>query len=44
MKRLMLIVQALLLLAGIGFVVWTIAGLPPVRMVWRYGQRTPNQT
>ena len=37
MKRLFLIVVVLLLLLGIGVVVWTIAGLPPVRMVWRYG-------
>jgi len=37
MKRLILIVMVLLLLAGIGVVVWTVAGLPPVRMVWRYG-------
>ena len=36
-KRLILIVLALLLLAGIGIVAWTAAGLPPVRMVWRYG-------
>jgi len=37
MKRLFLIALAALLLAGIGVVVWTIAGLPPVRMVWQYG-------
>ncbi len=37
MKRVILIVLALLLLAGIGVVAWTVAGLPPVRMVWRYG-------
>ncbi len=37
MKRLFLIVMVLLLLSGIGVVVWTAAGLPPVRMVWRYG-------
>ena len=37
MKRLIFIVMALLLLAGIGIVAWTVAGLPPVRMVWRYG-------
>ena len=37
MKRLFLITLAALLLAGIGVVVWTLTGLPPVRMVWRYG-------
>jgi len=37
MKRLFLIVLALLLLSAIGIFVWTVAGLPPVRMVWRYG-------
>jgi formylglycine-generating enzyme required for sulfatase activity len=37
MKRLILIVMVLLLLAGIGIVAWTVAGLPPVEMVWRYG-------
>jgi formylglycine-generating enzyme required for sulfatase activity len=37
MKRPLLIVVVLLLLCGIGIAVWTVAGLPPVRMVWRYG-------
>jgi formylglycine-generating enzyme required for sulfatase activity len=37
MKRLILIFLALLLLSGIGVVVWSVAGLPPVRMAWRYG-------
>jgi len=37
MMRVILILLVLLLLSGIGVVVWTVAGLPPVRMVWRYG-------
>jgi hypothetical protein len=37
MKRLLIITVAALLLTGIGIVAWTVAGLPPVRMVWRYG-------
>ncbi len=37
MRQLTLIILAVLLLAGIGTVVWVIAGRPPVRMVWRYG-------
>jgi formylglycine-generating enzyme required for sulfatase activity len=37
MKRLILIALAVLLLSGMGVVAWTVAGLPPVRMVWRYG-------
>jgi len=37
MKRMILILLVLLLLSGIGVVTWTVAGLPPVRMVWRYG-------
>jgi len=36
-KRVILIVLVLLLLSGIGVVAWTVAGLPPVRMGWRYG-------
>jgi len=36
-KRFFIIAVVALLLAGIGIVVWTVAGLPPVRMVWRYG-------
>jgi len=37
MKRVILIILVLLLLAGVGQIVWMIAELPPVRMVWRYG-------
>ncbi len=37
MKRFFLKVLVLLLLSGIGVVVWTAAGRPPVRMVWQYG-------
>jgi len=37
MKRLFLITLTVLMLAGIGVVAWTVAGLPPVRMVWHYG-------
>jgi formylglycine-generating enzyme required for sulfatase activity len=37
MKRVFLISAVLLVLSGIGVVAWTAAGLPPVRMVWRYG-------
>ena len=37
MKRLFLIVLVLLLLSGLGIVVWTVAGLPPVLMAWHYG-------
>ncbi len=37
MKRVVLIILALLLLAGLGQIGWKIAGLPPVRMLWRYG-------
>ncbi len=37
MKRLCLIAVAALLLAGIGIVAWTVAGLPPVAMVWKHG-------
>jgi len=36
-KRLILILLLLLFLSGVGVVAWTVAGLPPVRMVWRYG-------
>ena len=36
-KRIFIGVLAALFLVGIGVVVWTVAGLPPVRMVWRYG-------
>jgi len=36
-KRFFLIVMVLLLLAGLGIIAWTVAGLPPVRMVWHYG-------
>ena len=36
-KRLLIIALAALLLAGILVVAWTVAGLPPVRMVVRYG-------
>jgi formylglycine-generating enzyme required for sulfatase activity len=37
MKRVLLILLLLPLLAGLGVVVWTVAGLPPVRMMWSYG-------
>jgi hypothetical protein len=37
MKRNLLILTVLLVLSGIGVVVWTALELPPVRMVWRYG-------
>jgi len=36
-KRVILILLLLLLLSGAGILAWTAAGLPPVRMVWRYG-------
>ncbi len=36
-KRIFVGVVAALILAGIGIVAWTLAGLPPVRMAWRYG-------
>jgi len=36
-KRVILILLLLLLLSGISVVAWTVAGLPPVRMVWSYG-------
>jgi hypothetical protein len=37
MRRLLLILAALVLLTGLGVVAWEVAGLPPVRMVWSYG-------
>ncbi len=37
MKRLASFAVPLLLLAGLGWVGWTVAELPPVRMVWHYG-------
>ena len=36
-KRIVLGLLLALLLTGIGVVAWTVAGLPPVRRVWRYG-------
>ena len=37
MKRLLLIAGIAFVLFLVGSLLWTVAGLPPVRLVWRYG-------
>jgi len=37
MRRWLIRIGLLLLLAGIGYIAWTLADLPPVRYVLRYG-------
>jgi formylglycine-generating enzyme required for sulfatase activity len=39
MKRVIIASGLALLLVGLGVVAWTVAGLPPLRQVWRYGFR-----
>lgn len=37
MKRLLLLCLGVMLLVGVGIMVWAFADLPPIHMVWRYG-------
>jgi formylglycine-generating enzyme required for sulfatase activity len=37
MSRLIQKLVAVVLILGTGFIAWTLLGLPPVRMLWRYG-------